>query len=368
MYAKLVFNINFSYYEEIHNRVWYLGHNIFIKRIGFTLIRVHRIQTINADQSSAEILLQQLKWPIESLFVGMKVKDYNSSDATLRRQHLDKWHTFSKITPTTRSTQGWRQGKVQLVGTTGAFAPQAGTFNNNGSATIQLAYTTTATAGGYFPNVLVGDILTVTRTSNSAVVELVVVAKVDAASAASVLTFDKLVGDVSSTDIFGTTALAQSDVTIVQSRAASSEATSTVSVPSATIDTVTIKAHGIPIYNSFVDTFYNAYLPYHFGGPNVNVPKDTGALFIPFCLYPGSYQPSGHINVSRAREFYFEYSSSVIDTNTPGTLVVAASAINFLLISDGSAKLLWHSDKSNFIASTIVLCNTPFIRESLAVC
>jgi Large eukaryotic DNA virus major capsid protein len=293
----------------------------------------------------------------------MKVKDYNSSDATLRRQHLDKWHTFSKITPTSRSTQGWRQGQVKLVNS--AVSLQAGVFNNSGSATAQLTYTTTATAGSYFGSILVGDVLTVTRTSNSAVVELTVVAKVDAASAASVLTFNKLVGDVNSTSIFGTTNLAQSDVSVSQSRPTSAEATTTVSVASPTVDSVTIKAHGIPIYNGFVDSFYNAYLPYHFGGPNVNVPKDTGALFIPFCLYPGSYQPSGHINVSRAREFYLEYSSSVVDTNTPGTLVVAASAINFLLISDGSAKLLWHSDKSNFIASTIVLCNTPFIRESL---
>jgi hypothetical protein len=28
---------------------------------------------------------------------------------------------------------------------------------------------------------------------------------------------------------------------------------------------------------------------------------------IPFCLYPNDYQPSGHINVSRAREFYLNY-------------------------------------------------------------
>lgn len=28
MCTKLVFNINFTYYEEIHNKVWYLGHNI----------------------------------------------------------------------------------------------------------------------------------------------------------------------------------------------------------------------------------------------------------------------------------------------------------------------------------------------------
>jgi hypothetical protein len=114
---------------------------------------------------------------------------------------------------------------------------------------------------------------------------------------------------------------------------------STVQVCAATLDTVTIKAHGIPIYNNFPSGFYNSYLPFHFGGPNINTPKDCGALMINFCLYPGTYQPSGHINISRAREFYLEYTSSIIGTGTEGTLVVIASSLNFLLISDGSAVL-----------------------------
>ena len=50
------------------------------------------------------------------------------------------------------------------------------------------------------------------------------------------------------------------------------------------------------------------------------------------------YQPSGHINISRSREFYLKYVSdpSVINSTTRGILIIVASAINFLLISDGS--------------------------------
>jgi hypothetical protein len=106
-----------------------------------------------------------------------------------------------------------------------------------------------------------------------------------------------------------------------------------------TVDDVTIVAHGINIYDKFPTKFYNAYTSYHYGGPNINTPQDSGLVFVPFALYPGTYQPSGHINVSRAREFYLNYDSSVISSATPGTLVVIASAINFLLISDGSAVL-----------------------------
>jgi hypothetical protein len=105
-----------------------------------------------------------------------------------------------------------------------------------------------------------------------------------------------------------------------------------------TLDTINISAHGIDIYKLFPANFFNQYTAYHYGGPNINAPKDVGSLFIPFCLYPGTYQPSGHINVSRAREFYLTYSAAAFDpTNVPavtGLLVIIASAINFLLISD----------------------------------
>jgi hypothetical protein len=60
---------------------------------------------------------------------------------------------------------------------------------------------------------------------------------------------------------------------------------------------------------------------------------------INFCLYPGTYQPSAHINISRAREFYIQYTSSIISTVVNGTLIIVGIAINFLLVSDGSAVL-----------------------------
>jgi hypothetical protein len=41
-----------------------------------------------------------------------------------------------------------------------------------------------------------------------------------------------------------------------------------------------------------------------------------------FCLYPGTYQPSGHINVSRAREFYLQFVSSYCGSATQCDLLV----------------------------------------------
>lgn len=47
-------------------------HDIYIKRIGFSLIRVHRFQSNRESVSTDSVLLSQLKWPIEHMFVGLR--------------------------------------------------------------------------------------------------------------------------------------------------------------------------------------------------------------------------------------------------------------------------------------------------------
>lgn len=98
-------------------------------------------------------------------------------------------------------------------------------------------------------------------------------------------------------------------------------ATAKVEVKTKTIDRITISAHGIFLYNDMPADFFHQYTTYTYGGPNIQTPEDEGALMIPFNLYPGTYQPSGHVNVSRAREFYIRYVSSVIGQIVNGTAV-----------------------------------------------
>jgi hypothetical protein len=106
-----------------------------------------------------------------------------------------------------------------------------------------------------------------------------------------------------------------------------------------TVDTLQLQAHGINIFQQTDSHFFRDYLPYIFGGLNVVTPEDPGAYLMTFSLYPGTYQPSGHINISRAREFYIQYTSTYCGGSTPCNLIIVAKAINFLLISDGSAVL-----------------------------
>lgn len=323
-------------------------HNIFIKRIGFTLIRVHRKQTSSTDGGEKSVLLQQLKWPIEALFIGVRMTDYNSSDSAKRRAHLDKWHTFHHVANTERLTQGWQSQKVSVAsqGATIALAlPLLAAATGITVAAVNGSRITWATDVDPSPELKAGD--TVTWTSAGAVTYTHTVRSIEAtwSGAANVytITFEDVADATIATDLNGDiiqTGGAQEGSNFLIVTTADAPVSSHVSVCQPTMKWVTIKAHGIPIYNKFPAAFYNAYLPYNYGGPNIRTPEDCGALMVTFCLYPGTYQPSGHINVSRAREFYIDFeTTSVIDSTNLGTLVVIASAINFLLISDGSAVL-----------------------------
>lgn len=311
-------------------------HNIFIQRIGFTLIRVHRRQTATTEGSAGqEVLLQQLKWPIEALYVGVRMSAYNSPDQVVAKEHLDKWHKFCHISTVDRDTQGWRSRKTST--TTGATV-QSVITDATGTLTIAATAATdqsTLTAGtaGQLSDLKVGDVLAFTNANGNFTGTVAV-------NTGTVVTFEELgqtAFNNNTIHVGGTAATTSVSLTTY----VSAEAKSKVAVCRPTMTEVTIKAHGIPIYNKFPAKFYNAYIPYNYGGPNIRTPSDPGALLITFCLYPGTYQPSGHINVSRAREFYIEFSTNpdFVKTTDPGTLIVVASAINFLLISDGSAVL-----------------------------
>jgi hypothetical protein len=239
-------------------------HKIFIKRIGFTLIRVHRQQTIATTLGTQEILLQNLKWPIETLFVGMRPQVNVAGDEN--NNQLALWHRFSLNTATQYAIPNVLG---QADSTIPVYADAAG-----------------------------GDII-----------------------------------DPPAGDQFAVGNLATVN--------------STAYVQTQTLDSITINAHGIPLYNDFPAAFFNCYTPLTFGGHNICTPEDESVFMVPFNLYPGTYQPSGHINVSRAREFYIRFTSSVVSGAVPSDLVIVASAINFLLISDGSAQYLKRAKTGN---------------------
>jgi hypothetical protein len=224
-------------------------HDIYIRRIGFSLIRVYR-QQVNREQVAADsVLLTQLKWPIEYMFVGLR-PTFNISN-TNPNQYRD-WHRL----------------------------------------TLQS-----------------DNVLETVAQSNSSLV-------------------------IDNTVAFNA-------VTPFHKFTSSRESVEKIYFPTSTltVDTLQVQAHGINIFDVIGQGFFRDYETWTFGGPNINTPEDEGAYLVNFCLYPGTYQPSGHINVSRAREFYLNFTSSYVSASSNADLIVVATAINFLLISDGSAVL-----------------------------
>jgi len=229
-------------------------HDIFIRRIGFSLIRVHRRQTTLLNKAADEILLQQLKWPIEAMAVG-----FRPTENLTVNERMENWHRYHRVVKTTY--QGYEDKYAAYYTSDQLVDGQVPVDPETGCPTV-------APCGVGLTGCTAMDCLPV-------------------------------------------------------------------------VDRITIQAHGVPLYNDIPAPFFNAYTPYIYGGYNVNTPTDCGVYLITFNLYPGSYQPSGHINISRAREFFLKYSSlpGAISSEQTCDLVVVASAINFLLISDGSAVL-----------------------------
>ena len=315
-------------------------HSIYIKRVGFSLIRVHRQQTFVVNQSNSELLLQQLKWPVEYLFVGCKVKDYvQPSTLALMYQNLDCWDKYSFYKFNQYFTAGYGNQARSAIAPSGTATVAAGTL------------TLSATAGflGYYPQTFAAETADTTFTGTSGGVggpgQTVTAAALPSGSVISVngvnftTTADMAVGATTVTVTPATLAQAGTSANTFLVHTTSMEVQTKSWFP--TVSSFNVSAHGIDIYKEFPTGFFNAYTTYHYGGPNINSPTDVGSLFVPFCLYPGTYQPSGHINISRAREFYVKFTAAngLFTSSVNAILVVIASAINFLLISDGSAVL-----------------------------
>ena len=302
-------------------------HDIFIKRIGFTLIRVHRLQTTRVKDDNANILLNNMKWPIECMFVAIKPV-VNTTDAAFPdNKALQTWHRFSKITDSTQDVDGVASCKVDTVAQAEVDAILAVPINPSGSPQDQVDDYANVVFGGPPPS----PTFNFSQTAASAALFTLAVAEaqVTGASATTVYNAVQAANQTTNAGVYHIHPVKAGECAQVEVRK-----------HTPTIDRLSITAHGIDIYKEMPGTFFHSYTPYTFGGHNVASPEDPGAHMITFCLYPGSYQPSGHVNVSRAREFYLRYwSEGAVTTADPADLIIVASAINFLLISDGSAVL-----------------------------
>jgi hypothetical protein len=293
-------------------------HDIFIKRIGFSLIRVHREQKIRCQKSDDNLLLNQMKWPIETMYFGMRPAD--NIDVTSSHM-LENWDLYCQVQDANVDTCALRDFPQQAL----PFAA----LTNAGLDT-----------GLGIPGARTG--------AGALLATIEVITGALAAAAPTVANLNLWLGyynypllnpanfvDPAAPTLLELNARWPGLITAGHPHCGIRYKTM---IP--TIFQLELSAHGIPLYREIPTTFFNSYVPYTYGGTHINTPFDIGAYMLTFNLYPGVYQPSGHINISRAREFYMRYWSNTIgSTISNADLIIIGIAINFLLISDGSAVL-----------------------------
>jgi hypothetical protein len=297
-------------------------HDILIKKIGFTLIRVHKFHQQRVSTDDIDVQLTNLKWPTEALFIGLQpVSNFDSTTSgtgdtkSSGKGTLQAWHRFAGSAYSVKNVDGVQSAALDTVAVSELASLNAVAAGTSVADTLNsyntITYSTTQT---YPTSVQAQAILGVAATAAGAT----------GATAASIVA-----------EVKGAIGLVVNPIKLT-----TNPATCVVNTLTSSVVKLSITAHGIPLYNEFGAMFHNAYLPWAYGSDRIRTPSDPGVNVVWFCLYPGLYQPSGHINISRAREFFLHYKSNgIVSTGNPHQLVVLASAINFLLISDGSAVL-----------------------------
>jgi hypothetical protein len=111
------------------------------------------------------------------------------------------------------------------------------------------------------------------------------------------------------------------------------------------ISKIEILAQGATIWSGFAQQIYNRYMSYQYGADAYNGTDEESQFFITWALYPGMFQPSGFLNFSRLREIDLNFESKdgkhiglgTEETLNNVTLHVLGSSLNFLLVADGNA-------------------------------
>ena len=221
----------------------------------FSLIRVYRFHIQRVNQSgSDEKLLSQLKWPVEYMMVGLRptwnITPVTNSSGFVTGGNVNVWRDWHRLTKMVDVDCDQRQ----LAETT--------QFAFSG------AYTTTG------PIVLNG-------LSNGV--------DVNAAASGSTIALTPAASGVASTAFVTDSSVAWACSNIGE------VVHTSFALEVQTCDTLTLTAHGITIFDTFNSEFFNAYMPFNYGGPALVTPYDIGAMFVNFALFPRSYQPSGQV-------------------------------------------------------------------------
>lgn len=289
--------------------------NIFMCKFGFSLIRVHGLHKKQLSESEGNIVLDQLKWPTETLYVA-----FRPVSNLLLSQY---WHKSAQLT--------LNNVKVPVVAKIdGLITTVTGSSSTTPTTTSVSFVYVSGLALSVIDDIYNGYDLVITGGTGYNAIDIT----------KNRYTIIDYIGATATAVISGgwsaATPNASTTFQLFTPQLAINVAQYYKETP--TIDSIEVKAYDITIFQRTDESFYNSYLPYRFG-THMNTPQDRGWYMINFNYLPGEHQPSGHINLSRAREFYINYVSKTISKDNRAELIVLSDAINFLLVRNGTAVL-----------------------------
>jgi len=345
---------------EIENMELYMNNifmnpdvvNIIMSKFGFSLIRVHCRHSEILSNSDDIIRLNYLKWPTESLFVMFK--PINNSN------YSQYWHKSSLLIPhdvqvpvvvRNNNTISCIVNKTINYSITNDFVIlqiDPDILNNNKfiEGINYNGYTIMITEGSGYVNNIIKNTYTITNekknvTGNNFLLYDTngrVYDPMDPPIDGAV--FDETVLGVNIKGVWNSDSLPDDTTKFILYTPELGVNTATYYKELPVIESMELIAQDITIFRNTHESFYNSYLPYRFGS-NINTPVDRGMYMINLNFNPGDYQPSGHVTLSKAREFYIKY-HSLYNLSLPEyktEMIISASVINFLLVKDGSAVL-----------------------------
>lgn len=108
---------------------------------------------------------------------------------------------------------------------------------------------------------------------------------------------------------------------------------------------IDIQAQGATIWSNYNPILYNFYLSFQYGADAIRGTEDESEFFFTWAIYPGMFQPSGFLNFSRLREIDVHFATkdnrhigpAADETLNNVTMHTLGSSLNFFLIADGTA-------------------------------
>ncbi len=278
-------------------------HDILLNRISFTKIQSHRTQTQVVSASNGKELLSNLKWPVETIFIGFQ-PEVNRTGYT-KGETWNKYGVIKDNVVFNGIGNGYSWGPT-LTGTNIPASLYVSSFISASGAPLKLTVV---------PGILPTTILTATQLN-----------QLLTRNGYLPLNDAPFSNPPTAGEVNGATPCAYS--------------TSNYITYEPTVNKLYFTAQAINLtIQDCPNTFFSDYQPYIHLTDDMGANDDVGLYMYSFALWTDMNQPTGYINVSRAREFYINWESSYIGTAGKINMMIIAVAINFLLISEGSAVL-----------------------------